>query len=102
MHTVCVSHPQHTSNMFPVRCYSCNSVLGHKWSLYNEQQLKGVDKKSSFEQLGVVRLCCRRMFLGHVDLTSENSAYPNKDILLDKAGTVLKREAHKTRLFLCD
>ena len=59
---------------FPVRCFTCGSVLGH---LY--EQYKGAkDKKPDvvLDELGVERYCCRRMFLSHVDIVSSILRYP--------------------------
>ena len=84
--------------IIPVRCFTCAKVLADKWeyyvrrckeleALHKEQQKNTADKKESdneielneqhydkvirqkvFEELGLERICCRRMMLGHVDL----------------------------------
>jgi DNA-directed RNA polymerase subunit N len=59
---------------FPVRCFTCGSVIGH---LY--EQYKGAkDKKPEavLDDMGVSRYCCRRMFLSHVDITQNVLRYP--------------------------
>ncbi|MBI5046886.1 DNA-directed RNA polymerase subunit N [Candidatus Micrarchaeota archaeon] len=52
---------------FPVRCFTCGSVIGH---LYEPYQALLKDKKPdiAMDELGVLRYCCRRMFLTHVDM----------------------------------
>ncbi len=74
-----------------VRCFTCSKVLADKWNYYckrvkeleAEQAKKSKDEQSSdintlhfdktirqqvFEELGLDRICCRRMLLSHVDL----------------------------------
>ena len=58
--------------------------------------------RRAFEELGVERVCCRRMFLGHVDLLEDLVQYPNVDTPIDDNGTVLKREARAVRVVSCD
>ena len=59
---------------FPVRCFTCGSVIGH---LY-EQYTAAKDKKPEavLDEMGLSRYCCRRMFLSHVDITQNVLRYP--------------------------
>lgn len=80
--------------IIPIRCFTCNNVLAHKWEDYfNRIQMKylndGVDsfrkerfidvKKSinksyegeTLDELGITSYCCRKNFLAHVDLTDK-------------------------------
>ena len=69
--------------MFPVRCYTCNTVIAH---VYPEYARRRIEKEGAAEILadrGVTRMCCRRMFISHVDLVS-HQRYPNKDKALDE------------------
>lgn len=78
--------------IIPVRCFTCGHVIADKWNYYvkrckelekeqqggeqtdsNDKQLdpQHFDKtirQKVFEELGLERICCRRMLLGHVDL----------------------------------
>lgn len=82
--------------IIPVRCFTCGCVLADKYEFYvrkckeltaleNKEReagnktasdSKNLDKQhfdktvrqQVFEELGVERICCRRMLLGHVDL----------------------------------
>ena len=84
--------------IIPVRCFTCNNMIGDKWNPYvklvalekNKQGTKtvsedldieyievdkGKDVKKSIEgqvldTLGLHKYCCRRMFLGNVHLIS--------------------------------
>lgn len=61
--------------LFPVRCFTCGSVIGH---LYEGYQAGIKEKKPdvALDELGVERYCCRRMFLAHVDLVDRVLKYP--------------------------
>jgi DNA-directed RNA polymerase subunit N (RpoN/RPB10) len=82
--------------IIPVRCFTCAKVLADKWEYYvrrckeleelnkekqktdkkdgennielNDQHYDKVIRQKVFEELGLDRICCRRMMLGHVDL----------------------------------
>jgi DNA-directed RNA polymerase subunit N (RpoN/RPB10) len=69
-----------------VRCFTCSKVLADKWNYYckrvKELEAEQANKKDEintlhfdktirqqvFEELGLDRICCRRMLLSHVDL----------------------------------
>jgi DNA-directed RNA polymerase I, II, and III subunit RPABC5 len=75
--------------IIPIRCVSCNNVLAGKWLTYIEK-VKEFKKKDgrpendemlyltqsttktaegrALDEIGVVRTCCRRHMLTHVDL----------------------------------
>ncbi|MBN1170443.1 DNA-directed RNA polymerase subunit N [Candidatus Micrarchaeota archaeon] len=60
---------------FPVRCFTCGSVIGHKYDEYRS----GIRDKNPdvvLDELGMERYCCRRMFLAHVDIISQVLKYP--------------------------
>ena len=61
--------------LFPVRCFTCGSVIGH---LYEDYQAGIKERKPDvvLDDLGVERYCCRRMFLSHVDLVDRVLKYP--------------------------
>ena len=60
---------------FPVRCFTCGSVIGH---LYEQYKSMVKDKKPDvcLDELGVERYCCRRMFISHVDIIQSVLRYP--------------------------
>ena len=60
---------------FPVRCFTCGTVIGHLYEPYKEQT-KDKDVEVVLDELGVERYCCRRMFLAHVDLVGRVLRYP--------------------------
>jgi len=60
---------------FPVRCFSCGSVVGHLYDRYKEL-IKSKPPEEALDDLNVSRYCCRRMFMSHVDLISQVTRYP--------------------------
>jgi len=80
--------------IIPIRCFSCGKVIADKWTKYKqmcdaeEKKEKNGDNSGdnsgdtgeklhpSFQgnkgkilnELGITKICCRRHFLGHVDL----------------------------------
>ena len=72
--------------IFPIRCVSCNNVIGGKYQTYldkvSEYRKKSGKKEMEYltatttktaeglalDDLKVTRTCCRRHFLSHVDL----------------------------------
>ena len=57
--------------MIPVRCWSCGKVIAHVYEQYKEAIETGKDSDNALDDLGMERYCCRRMFVGHVDLVAE-------------------------------
>ena len=57
--------------LIPVRCWSCGKVIAHVYEQYKEAVETGVDLDKALDDLGMERYCCRRMFVGHIDLVDE-------------------------------
>lgn len=57
--------------MIPVRCWSCGKVIAHVYEQYKRAVDGGQDPQSTLDDLGIKRYCCRRMFVGHVDLIDD-------------------------------
>ena len=73
--------------IIPIRCVTCGKVIANKWNKYKEltkenpekdKQTNTINVNSSqiektlegkvMDDLGLVRYCCRRHLLTHVDL----------------------------------
>lgn len=87
--------------MFPVRCYTCNTVLAHLHESF-DAHAQHVGTKTAFHDFRIDRICCRRMFLGFVDLSDGHESFGNVDTVLDKGGTVLRRHVGHARTASCD
>ena len=78
--------------IIPVRCFTCGKVIGDKWTKYQElvnseqreptvldityikektEEHQETPEAKAFNLLGIDRYCCRRHFLGQVDLLQE-------------------------------
>ena len=50
-------------------------MIAHVYEQYKQAVESGEDAQSTLENLGIERYCCRRMFVGHVDLLDEISPF---------------------------
>ena len=76
--------------IIPVRCFTCNRVLGSKYKTYIEKVTKenneeniisgSVDidpnketvQQKAFKEIGISdRYCCKRMVMSHIDLVTK-------------------------------
>jgi len=57
--------------LIPVRCWSCSKVIAHKYQEFKDAVDAGNDPRKTLDDLGFERYCCRRMFVGHIDLIDE-------------------------------
>ena len=94
-----------TNNMFPIRCYTCNAVLAHKYCEFSSRRRDEEAEGSGgvLDAIGVTRMCCRRMFISYVEsLSTQQLAYPNTNIVLDKGGTTMYRRCEHVNVVSCD
>ena len=61
--------------IIPVRCFTCGKVVGSAYETYKSALAKGKKSKEALDATGLVRFCCRRMIIGHVDLIKEAAPY---------------------------
>lgn len=61
--------------IIPVRCPTCGKPVGHLWEDYTKKIHAGEDGGKVMDNLGLKRYCCRQLFMGHVDLLKEISAF---------------------------
>lgn len=87
--------------MLDVRCFTCNNLIGDMWPRYMETRYHR-GGKAALDELGLKRMCCRRMLLAHVPVIDDIIVYPNHDVTLDECGTTLHREVKQVRVVGCD
>ena len=46
-------------------------MIAHVYEQYKEAVETGVGSDKALDDLGMERYCCRRMFVGHIDLVDE-------------------------------
>ncbi len=57
--------------LIPVRCWSCGKVVAHVYEQYKQAVESGEDASKVLDDLGMEKYCCRRMFVGHIELIDE-------------------------------
>ena len=63
--------------IFPVRCFTCNKVIGNKWYTYKNLQDTGIQIEEVFKRLGIDKFCCKRHFTNHIEIIDELLLYTN-------------------------
>ena len=61
--------------LIPVRCFTCNKVIGSSWEPYQKLLSEGHGPQEALLKLGLKRYCCKRMILAHVDLCDKIIKY---------------------------
>ncbi len=56
--------------IIPMRCFTCGKLIADRWEYYSKRVDKeaDIDKGKLLDELKIIRMCCRRHILGHVDL----------------------------------
>jgi DNA-directed RNA polymerase subunit N len=57
--------------LIPIRCFSCGNVIAQHWPDFKSRTDNDEDPAEVLNDLGVERYCCRRMFVGQVELIDE-------------------------------
>jgi len=58
--------------IIPVRCFSCGTVIADRWEAFNELVVEeGKALSEAMDELGLIRYCCRRMYVSHAELILE-------------------------------
>jgi len=58
--------------IIPIRCFTCGKPIAQDWEKYYDRvENKKENPKDVLDDLGYTRYCCRRMFLGNVELIDE-------------------------------
>tara|TARA_B100000678_G_C17779036_1_gene329946 strand:- start:148 stop:339 length:192 start_codon:yes stop_codon:yes gene_type:complete len=61
--------------LIPVRCFSCNKIIGGFYEAFIERKENGEDPAEIMDDLGIERYCCRKIFVSHLDLIDELLPY---------------------------
>jgi DNA-directed RNA polymerase subunit N (RpoN/RPB10) len=58
--------------LLPIRCYSCNKVLGNKSLALEKYRKEGKEKEGGycdfFREQGIHRYCCKKVIMSSLDL----------------------------------
>ena len=61
--------------LIPVRCWSCGKVVAHLYDQFKNAVDTGEDPSRVLDDIGLERYCCRRMYVGHIELIDEVSPF---------------------------
>ncbi len=61
--------------LVPVRCFSCNKIVGGAYEEFVERKESGEDPAKVMDDLGIKRYCCRKIYVSHLDLIDELLPY---------------------------
>jgi len=77
---------------FPVKCVTCGKVINPYWNNYKTRTDAGETPIKVLDSLKIGRMCCRRMFMCHVDIEHYQLLYPvYKDNIQRTEQTVNKK-----------
>ena len=57
--------------MIPVRCFTCGKLIADKYEEWKRRVKEGEESDKVLDDLGLTRLCCRRMIISHVELIDD-------------------------------
>ena len=57
--------------LIPVRCWSCGKVVAHLYEQFKQRVAEGEGAGEVLNELGLEKYCCRRMYVGHIELIDE-------------------------------
>lgn len=57
--------------IIPIRCFTCGKEISSKWEPYQELLKTDKTEAEALDELEMNRICCRRMFLGHVEIVDK-------------------------------
>jgi len=81
-----------TFDLIPVRCYTCNSVIGRHQGIYEELLRDGLLPGEIMDRLGVKRGCCRMNMLSPSKIIHQSSERPTGSIAVSRGDIKLNRE----------
>lgn len=88
--------------MIPPRCFTCNAVIGHKFTDFIKSKDDTGQYGSLLDEIGVKRICCRRMLLTHVEIVDEICKYSAVRTVLDESRTIFDSYVTNERTVSCD
>jgi DNA-directed RNA polymerase subunit N (RpoN/RPB10) len=82
--------------MLPVRCFSCNKVIGQLDDVFNrycEKNKNNINNNDGlipfFEEFNIRKYCCRKIFLTHVDIYDYTAEFNHDNIVCKSASEVI-------------
>jgi DNA-directed RNA polymerase I, II, and III subunit RPABC5 len=57
--------------IIPIRCFSCGKLIADKYERYIELMAENHPIEEIWNELGITRFCCKRMFASHVEIVDD-------------------------------
>jgi len=71
--------------MLPIRCFSCNKILGCYEKIFEDfkknRQIEEDMFKNFFQLYDIKRYCCRKIFTTHIDIYTLRPLFPHENII---------------------
>lgn len=61
--------------IIPVRCFTCGKVIAQKYNEFKQLEASGMSPDNIYKQIGISKICCKRMFACHVDVADHAAVY---------------------------
>ena len=58
--------------MLPIRCITCNKVLGRYDHVFEKYKAEHDDLQAFFVDMNITRYCCKKVFMTHIDIFQYN------------------------------
>ena len=81
--------------LFPVRCFTCGKVISQKYELYAQLTGAGMPIPAIYKEIGISKLCCKRMFCGHVEVHEHFEKYDTLPDKVNRTESVDKNRHYK-------
>lgn len=90
--------------LLPVRCYTCNAVVAHKWGEFRARQTAGDEStRAILDGMGFTRMCCRVAFVCHIiDDEPPATAEAHDDEVVDPMTTLYRKVEGGARTVACE
>ena len=88
--------------MIPPRCFTCNKFIADKYDDFVQKKDGRQLYKDVLDDLGLSRICCRKMLLTHVDVIEDTAMYSSICSVMDDSRTVFNAYIKKERTISCD
>jgi len=56
--------------IIPIRCFTCGKEISSHYEQYLDLEADELPKNEIFKIIGIKRICCKRMFIGNVDISN--------------------------------
>lgn len=81
--------------IIPVRCFTCGKVIAQKYNRYMELQNSGMNTDAVYREIGIQKICCKRMFACHVDVAEYAGQYTDLPDKVERTKNVDKERQYR-------